>query len=135
MNHLKDDFEFHIRWKPFLLNPFIPDGESIPMMDYLRLKFGDEAAQRFVSGNSPVSKRGKELVSTCMGYNREVLNNSPSLIGCDLLAKTWSSEIVLRVEGTVDGVVRVGLVKVYGGYSTHKQIDLLIGTNSKKAGT
>ena len=68
MNHLKDDFEFHVRWRPFLLNPFIPDGESIPMMDYLRLKFGDEAAQRFVSGNSPVSQRGKELVSTCMAF-------------------------------------------------------------------
>ena len=31
-------------------------------MDYFRVKFGEEAAQRFVSGNSPVSQRGKELV-------------------------------------------------------------------------
>lgn len=63
MNHLKDDFEFHVHWKPFLLNPYIHDGETVPIMDYLRLKFGEKAAQKFISGSSPVSQRGKELVS------------------------------------------------------------------------
>ncbi len=61
MDHLKDDFEFNVHWKPFLLNPVMPE-EGVPAMDYFRLKFGEEAAQRFVSGNSPVTLRGRELV-------------------------------------------------------------------------
>ena len=65
MDHLKDDFEFNVHWKPFLLNPVIPE-EGIPAMDYFRLKFGEEAAQRFVSGNSPVTLRGRELVGHCL---------------------------------------------------------------------
>ena len=61
INHLKDEFEFNIRWKPFLLNPVMPD-EGIPLMDYCRAKFGEVAAQRFMSENSPISQRGRELV-------------------------------------------------------------------------
>ena len=61
MQHLSDDFEFNIKWKPFLLNPYMPE-EGMPIMDYLKLKFGDEAAERFVSGSSPVTQQGKAAV-------------------------------------------------------------------------
>ena len=44
-----------------MLNPYMPE-EGMPIMDYLRLKFGDEAAERFVSGSSPVSQQGKAAV-------------------------------------------------------------------------
>ena len=62
MQHLNDDFEFNVHWKPFMLNPYMPE-EGMPIVDYLRLKFGDEAAERFISGSSPVSQQGKAAVS------------------------------------------------------------------------
>ena len=62
MQHLADDFEFHIKWKPFLLNSFVPE-QGIPVVDYFRMKFGEEAAARFMSGSSPVSIQGRSLVS------------------------------------------------------------------------
>ena len=65
MHHLSDDFEFNVHWKPFMLNPYMPE-EGMPIMDYLRLKFGDEAAERFVSGSSPVSQQGKAAVRYLM---------------------------------------------------------------------
>ena len=68
MNHLADDFEFNIHWKPFLLNPNMPD-EGIPVIDYFRMKFGEEAARQFLSGNSAVSQRGRELVLSFLLLN------------------------------------------------------------------
>lgn len=67
MQHLSDDFEFKVHWKPFMLNPYMPE-EGMPIMDYFRLKFGDEAAERFVSGSSPVSQQGKAAVSLVWIY-------------------------------------------------------------------
>ena len=32
---LSQDFEFNIHWKPFLLNPHVPE-EGVPLVDYLR---------------------------------------------------------------------------------------------------
>ena len=61
MKHLEGDFDFHVRWKPFLLNSFIPE-QGIPVVDYFKLKFGEEAAARFMSGSSPLSLQAKELV-------------------------------------------------------------------------
>ena len=40
----------------------MPD-EGMPLRDYFRLKFGDEAAERFLSGSSPVAQQGKSAVS------------------------------------------------------------------------
>ena len=34
---LHQDFEFHIHWKPFLLNPQVPE-EGIPLVDHLRCR-------------------------------------------------------------------------------------------------
>jgi predicted DsbA family dithiol-disulfide isomerase len=61
MNHLSGDFEFHVQWKPFLLNSFIPE-QGIPVVDYFKLKFGEEAAARFMSGSSPLSMQARTLV-------------------------------------------------------------------------
>ena len=72
MQHLADDFEFHVHWKPFLLNPFLPE-QGIPIMDYLQLKFGNEAAARFLSGSSPVVMQGRNLVS--VEWSRDVFIN------------------------------------------------------------
>ena len=66
MQHLGDNFEFNIKWKPFLLNPYMPE-EGMPILDYLKLKFGAEAAERFVSGSSPVTRQGKAAVR-CVLY-------------------------------------------------------------------
>ena len=62
MKHLADDFEFQVRWKPFLLNPFLPE-QGIPVVEYFKMKFGEQAAARFLSGSSPVSVQGRSLVS------------------------------------------------------------------------
>ena len=45
-----------------MLNPYVPD-EGIPLSDYLQMKFGEEAAQRFFSGQSPIVQRGQAIVS------------------------------------------------------------------------
>lgn len=62
MEHLKSDFLFNVHWKPFLLNPILPD-HGIPMVDYCRLKFGEEGAQRILSQSSPIATQGRVLVS------------------------------------------------------------------------
>ncbi len=61
MQHLDDDFQFNVRWKPFQLNPFLPD-DGIPLLDYCRLKFGEEAAKRMLSDSSPIAAQGRQLV-------------------------------------------------------------------------
>ncbi len=62
IDRLKRDFEFRIHWKPFLLNPYVPE-EGIPLGDYMRMKFGEEAAKRFFAGESPIAQSGKAVVS------------------------------------------------------------------------
>lgn len=62
IEHLSEDFEFHVKWKPFLLNSFLPE-QGIPVVDYFKLKFGEEAAARFMSGSSPLSLQARDLVS------------------------------------------------------------------------
>lgn len=62
IKHMAEDFEFHVRWKPFLLNSFLPE-QGIPVVDYFKLKFGEEAAARFMSGSSPLSMQARDLVS------------------------------------------------------------------------
>jgi len=62
VEHLKEDFDFHIRWKPFLLNKQIPiPEEEMPLRDYLQMKFGEGAAEHFLSGQSPIAQHGKAV--------------------------------------------------------------------------
>ena len=90
MHHLSDDFEFNVHWKPFMLNPYMPE-EGMPIMDYLRLKFGDEAAERFVSGSSPVSQQGKAAVR-CLIYDVDSPELArPSIIFFPIIAyRKWA---------------------------------------------
>lgn len=62
VQRLSDDFDFHIHWKPFLLNPHMRE-EGVPSEEYLRNKFGPEAAQRFWSDKSALVQGGQAVVS------------------------------------------------------------------------
>lgn len=62
MKHLSDDFEFHVRWKPFLLNSFLPE-QGIPLADYFNLKYGEKVASQFMSESSPLAVQARALVS------------------------------------------------------------------------
>ena len=60
---LSGEFEFHVHWKPFLLNPGMPD-EGEPLEQHLRKKYGDAAIQRFLSSDSPLKQAGRAVVRT-----------------------------------------------------------------------
>jgi hypothetical protein len=60
---LSGEFEFHVHWKPFLLNPGMPD-EGEPLEQHLRNKYGDAAIQRFLSDDSPLKQAGRAVVRT-----------------------------------------------------------------------
>lgn len=62
IKRLSEDFVFHLHWKPFLLNPHTPE-QGVPLEEYMRNKFGEAAATRFLSGQSPVIQSGKAVVS------------------------------------------------------------------------
>ena len=64
IEQLKNEFTFHILWKPFLLIPNVPD-EGIPLKDYLLKRFGKSAAEKFSSENSPLHQNAAEVVSVC----------------------------------------------------------------------
>ena len=63
IERLKDEFTFHILWKPFLLIPNVPD-EGIPLKDYVLKRFGKSAAEKFTSENSPLHQNAAEVVSS-----------------------------------------------------------------------
>ena len=65
IQELSSDFVFHLHWKPFLLNPHGPE-EGVPLEQYIKNKFGDVAAQKFLSGDSPVAQNGKAVVCVCV---------------------------------------------------------------------
>ena len=44
MEVVKDEFEFRISWKPFLLNPNVPE-EGMPVEEMLKRKYGPRTAQ------------------------------------------------------------------------------------------
>lgn len=48
METVAGEFDFRVRWKPFLLNPDMAD-EGEPIEQHLRKKYGDAATQRFLS--------------------------------------------------------------------------------------
>ncbi|KAL5491226.1 hypothetical protein EMCRGX_G016473 [Ephydatia muelleri] len=60
IERLKDEFTFHILWKPFLLIPNVPD-EGIPLKDYVLKRFGKSAAEKFTSENSPLHQNAAEV--------------------------------------------------------------------------
>jgi predicted DsbA family dithiol-disulfide isomerase len=68
---LSGEFEFHVHWKPFLLNPGMPD-EGEPLEQHLRNKYGDAAIQRFLSDDSPLKQAGR-AVGISFNPNRMVV--------------------------------------------------------------
>lgn len=58
---VKDIFNFKIHWKPFQLSPNTPE-KGIPLLEYMRNKYGDKSAQDIINNVSPVCKAGKSLV-------------------------------------------------------------------------
>ena len=70
MERLSESFDFRVHWKPYLLNADMPE-EGIPLEQYFRHKFGEEAAQRFWSDKSPLMQSGKAVVSLkCLAWSR-----------------------------------------------------------------
>lgn len=61
MEALSGEFEFHVHWKPFLLNPHMPD-EGEPFELHIRRKYGDAAVERFLSSDSPLKQAGRAVV-------------------------------------------------------------------------
>jgi len=37
----------------------------MPLRDYLQMKFGEGAAEHFLSGQSPIAQHGKAVVGSC----------------------------------------------------------------------
>ena len=62
METLSTEFNFHVHWKPFVLNPNLPE-KGMPLGLYMRIKFGDVAAERFLTAESPLAQAGKTVVS------------------------------------------------------------------------
>ena len=62
MEAVKDEFEFVINWKPFLLNPNVPE-EGMPFEELLKGKYGAQSAEAFLSGRSPYMQAGTKVVS------------------------------------------------------------------------
>ena len=55
------DASITVIWKPFLLNPDMPD-EGIPLLKYMADKFGEDAAKRISRGKGPIVEPGKKVV-------------------------------------------------------------------------
>ena len=60
---LSAEFEFHVHWKPFLLNPHMPE-EGEPFEQHIRKKYGDAAVTRFLSSDSTLKQAGRAVVYT-----------------------------------------------------------------------
>lgn len=63
---LKGQIQLNVRWLPFCLNPFVPEG-GMSFQDYAAIKFGTDSAsliERAISGKLPFAEAGKALVST-----------------------------------------------------------------------
>ena len=61
MEAVKDEIEFSITWKPFLLNPNVPE-EGMPVEEVLKRKYGPQTAEVFLSGKSPFVQAGSNVV-------------------------------------------------------------------------
>lgn len=60
-------YEYNIRWRPFQLNPSIPE-EGIRFEEYAIQKFGVESFKRFVNGEMPFVEQGKKVVCLVVRY-------------------------------------------------------------------
>ena len=68
MDELKDEFDFSLMWKPFLLNPNTPE-EGVPVEDVLGRKYGPEAKEKYLSGQLSFFEAGKQAVRYTLFYS------------------------------------------------------------------
>ena len=61
----KDIYNFKLRWKPFQLSPNTPE-KGIPLLEYIRNKYGEQSAKDIMNNVTPVYKAGKSLVRNCL---------------------------------------------------------------------
>ena len=59
MEQVKEEFTFHIMWKPYLLNPDVSD-RGIILKDYIWQKYGKGYAEELIS---EINRNGAEVVS------------------------------------------------------------------------
>ena len=62
METLSGEFQFHVHWKAFLLNPRMPE-EGEPLEQYFTRKYGRETALRFLGTDTALKKAGRAVVS------------------------------------------------------------------------
>ena len=61
LDQVKKEYQIHIRWYPFILNPWVPD-HGMSFEEYAMTKFGEDGLTRFVSGQVPFFEKGKAVV-------------------------------------------------------------------------
>ncbi|KXJ24374.1 hypothetical protein AC249_AIPGENE22707 [Exaiptasia diaphana] len=71
------DAVFEVNWKPFFLNPTLPDGTKIPLVQYITEKYGAAAGESIKSGKGGLSKAG-QAVGITFTSGRYVVNSLKS---------------------------------------------------------
>lgn len=61
IERLEKDFVFNIRWLPFSLNPYLTE-EGMVFKDYVTMKFGEGALEKFTSKKMPFVETGNAVV-------------------------------------------------------------------------
>lgn len=57
----EDNYIINIRWKPFQLNPWLPE-EGMRFREYAIKKFGEGGFRRFINGEVPFFEQGRKVV-------------------------------------------------------------------------
>ncbi|XP_003385406.1 PREDICTED: uncharacterized protein LOC100636949 [Amphimedon queenslandica] len=60
LEQVKDEFNVHVRWRPFNLNPWLPE-EGMNFKEFAITKFGEDGLKRFTSGQVPFFEKGKAV--------------------------------------------------------------------------
>lgn len=61
LKQVKDEFDVQVHWRPFNLNPWLPE-EGMNFKEFAIAKFGEDGLKRFTSGQVPFFERGKAVV-------------------------------------------------------------------------
>ena len=61
LDQVKKEYQVHIHWHPFVLNPWVPD-HGMSFEEYATTKFGEDGLTRFISGQVPFFEKGKAVV-------------------------------------------------------------------------
>lgn len=61
MKAFSNELSFEVTWKPYFLNPTVPDS-GIPLEQYLAKKYGPQAAEAAKNATGPLSQAGANVV-------------------------------------------------------------------------